>query len=692
VKVAIVGCGTVAKKHISFIADIKNAEITALMDNNKKALETYAWMYGIQGKYTNIGRMIREENPDVVHILTPPDTHEELALKVLRKKKHVYVEKPIALNLNGAKNMYRLAHDSGAKLCPGYNHLFDPCMLKAEERIKDSDRFGRVVFVESFYGMNVNRDDLKRTDRNGNPHWSYGLPGGLFHNYLDHPLYVLLKYTGKPLRINASTRCYGSLPQNLADELYIFIQGTKANGFLTLSFVRRPLQHFAKIYGEKQCALINFDTMTTCFYRDSVLPKALSKATTNLSEALSLTTSTFSNAANLLRGRLRPYQGMKDLISEFYKSIAENLPSPVPKSLVLDVAETIEAVWSQVNRLDLESSPIPARQTFDKTKDKLLITGASGFVGRRLVNKLVQEGYYVRAFVRKLSFTKELERLGVDIHFGDIRDIRTFGAVMNDVDCVVHLAAATHGDYGDSYDITVTGAKNLIQLAREIEIRKIIYMSSMSVYEVNSVKPRSVLDETHELERNMQARGTYSWSKGEAERLILEAMNKNKTAVWKILRPAMIFGNGSDPFLPPLGVSIRGRINIIFGTGREKIRLVHVDDVVDAINLLIEEKGGENKIYNVISPEMLTKKEYINLIIKKIFPKSSSLYVPHGIIKTGILMGGVLAKLLQKSPPLTLYRYNASQRDVVFEGSLISRELGWHPHKKIKERLEETFT
>lgn len=381
---------------------------------------------------------------------------------------------------------------------------------------------------------------------------------------------------------------------------------------------------------------------------------------------------------------------MKNLIADFYQSIEKNLLPPVPGNLVLEVSETMEAVWSQVDHLHLNAAPLPSKQTFGDAKDKILVTGASGFIGRHVINKLVQEGYYVQAFVRKLSFTKELERLGVEIHFGDIRDMRTFRQATKGIHCIIHLAAGTHGGQEDLYDITVTGVKNLIELAAENGVKKVVYLSSMSVYEVNSIKPRAILDEKQELERKMEARGAYSCSKGEAEKLVLKAMGKNNVA-WKILRPAMIIGKGSDPFLPPLGVSLSKRLNVIFGSGREKLRLVHIDDAVEAILLLIREKTNDNKIYNLIPPEMISKKEYIELIIKNLHPNSKSLYAPHFMIKLGIIVSGALLRLMGKAPFLTLYRYKASQRNVVFDGSLISRELGWHLRKGLRERLVETF-
>jgi len=240
--------------------------------------------------------------------------------------------------------------------------------------------------------------------------------------------------------------------------------------------------------------------MTFLLQSTSSLPKAVSKATFNLSQAYQLSKHTVRNTLALMTGKLKPYQGMKNLIYEFYRSVSSHSGHPVPKDLVLETARCKDEIWRKCKKLHLDWAPRPSRQRTLRTKEGVLVTGASGFLGTLVVRKLVQEGYPVRAFVRKLSRIRHLEEMGVEIVFRDIREEQALDRAVSSVRSVVHLAAETSGNPRTSEDVTVRGTENLIRAVRKAGVTKVIYMSSMSVYDTVGAREGSGYDEDAPLE------------------------------------------------------------------------------------------------------------------------------------------------------------------------------------------------
>ena len=681
-KVGIVGCGEIARKHITFIRSIRNTEIVGISDNNYNQLEKYSKQYNINNRYESLSQMIASQKLDVVHILTPPFSHKALALEAIEKGIHVYIEKPLALNSDEAKNIYNAAKFHNVKVCVGVNFMFDPCVLKTLDIINEPN-FGRIIYIEYFYGSNMRRYDRLKTTKENEIHWSYYLPGGFHQNYISHPLYMITKFIGKPKNIQAACQSSGALPQDLTDEIRVLFEGEKNSGLLALSFSCEPYQHYIKIFGEKQAVKINIRDYTTTFIKTIQLPKVLTRVIfNNLSEAYQLSTSTISNIWQFLTGRLVPYQGMGTLIEMFYKSIESNVVSPVPPDLVLTAEEIADKIWRQCRNLHLDFNVRIGSQKNIIQKEKVLVTGASGFVGLHTVRRLVKEGYKVRAFVRKLSYIKQLEELGVEIYFGDIRNYESFKKASEGVDVIIHLAAAMNVPSSEYEEITVEGVKNLIKIAKVLNISKIVYMSSMSVYDREGKLKDFKISEDYILEQYPEKRGAYTLSKVKAEKLVLQELYSTDTR-WTILRPSIIYGiKKRISFKQIGGLAIGDKIRIVFGSGRKKLRLIHVEDVIDAIILSIKNNQSDGKIYNVGSENLITKKKYI----QNHFKNGITIFVPTLIIYLGIYFQEILCSILGRKPVLTRSRFLTSQKDLTLDYSKILNDLGWIAKNTIQNK------
>ena len=682
-KIGIVGCGLNSDYHINFARSYQDAEIVGVVDKDLERAGICAAQYDIKKIFKNVRELVDQERPDVIHIVTPPTAHYSLAKEAILMKCHVLIEKPMTLSVHEARELYDLAEENGVKLCTMHNHFFDPCMIKAREMIAEG-KVGKIINVESYYGLNTRIDAFRKYPSPNVLPWIYTLPGGVFHDFMAHPLYVMLPYTGKPQEIQVMEKSFGELPQNISDELRILIKGEKAFGVLTFSFAAKPHLHFLRVYGTKMMINVDFNTMTTTLHPVSHLPKAAQKATYNLSGSWQLFTNTVSNVWNFGRGKLRPYQGMKVLIHKFYDAVNGKEEIPVSKEEALMVIETMDEIWKRIKntRLDFTiRNPGAAGKG-----DKILVTGATGFLGKRLVELLGQKGHPVRALARKLSNIEKLRKLNTEIFFGDVADVESLKPAFEGIDFVIHTAADTSGNEEEGQLSTIQGTKNIVALCEEFKIKKLVYISSCSVYGVADYKNGQIVTEESPLERFPKKRGAYSHSKLEAEGIVHQAMNNGSVPI-VCLRPGTIYGPGGEVFTPMMGFNLGQKLFAIIGPGKFVLPLVYIDNLVEAILASMESGAANGKLYNVVDQDRLTKRGYTDLLLKRLYPKAHYLYVPYKLLYPTVFVQELLLILLKRRPFLTRYRLVSSQKNIVYDASKITNELGWKPAIALRDAI-----
>jgi nucleoside-diphosphate-sugar epimerase/predicted dehydrogenase len=690
-RVGIVGCGTIFHHHRAFIGNYEGATLCAIADKNNKALEKAKELYGIERCYTDLEEMIRKEGTQVIHITTPPQTHAALAASAINLNNHVLIEKPMTLDYSSAVQLYALAQEKGVKLCVDHNHLFDPWMLKAKN-VLNQIPYEDITYVESYYGINVQIPEIMKYPSPNEISWIFGLPGGLFHDFIAHPLYLLLEYTGKPYRIETFGRSKGALFQDITDELHVMVEGENATGKLTISFNAKPFQHFLKIYHKKSIVTVDFNYMTTIISPVRNMPGAAAKIVDNFSAATGLITQTTTNVTNFVCGKLKPYSGMKNLIHKFYDAIRNQKEVPISREKALDVMSVIDQIWKDAGKLhpkfDNICEPASAKEN---TKGKVLVTGAGGFLGRRLCKALVNEGYRIRVLLRKLSKEKPFIDLGAEIHYGDIRDPKTLKEAIRGTDFVIHAAAAQDGDWEEFDQTTIKGTEQVFAFSREYGVKRIVYISSMSVYQASGIPPGKIITEDSPLENRPQLRGFYTWSKLQAEEIAKSEIHRNDGVPIAILRPATIFGPGGPVFSPLVGISVFDKFFAILGKSGMILPYVYIDNLVDAILLSLEHENAVGKIFNVVDDGCITKRDYVRRVKKALFPKSVSIMFPYWFVYLGVFFQEIVFKIFGKEPVLTRYRLSSASSDVVFSNEKIKSDLRWSPKISMTKGLETSF-
>ena len=302
----------------------------------------------------------------------------------------------------------------------------------------------------------------------------------------------------------------------------------------------------------------------------------------------------------------------------------------------------------------------------------IVVTGATGFVGRHLVQALAKEGYSVLAFGRR------------NLNGQTYWDI-TEGSLKNapQVDVVVHCAA--HVDdwagYTESHKGNVLGTKNVLQSFPTAPL--FIHVSSASVYDPFVSAP--LLSEGSLCGNFLNA---YSKTKREAELLVSDASNKHRV----ILRPHIIYGPGDTTVLPRILAARRFGRFMVVGDGKNKISVTHVENLVHAVLQTLKSKLPEGcEIFNVADESQDTVDNLINALRDALSIRETILHIPRTLAYAlGASEESAYRLIGSKKPPL-LTRYAVAQMAYghALDISKIKRVLQYKPSWDYRRGFKE---
>lgn len=317
---------------------------------------------------------------------------------------------------------------------------------------------------------------------------------------------------------------------------------------------------------------------------------------------------------------------------------------------------------------------------------KIAITGATGFLGFRAAELLTERGHTVVGLGRDITAGARLELKGIRFVRVDLADRDTLTQVFSDCEYAVHCAAlaAPWGRHEDFVRANVTGTANVILAARQSGLKRLVHISTPSIY--ISGDDRENVREDDPLPKKFI--NSYASTKWEAEELIDSAFREGLAVV--TLRPQGLFGPGDPHILPSLlRLAERGRLPVI-GSGRSKMDLTYVDNVVDAIEAaLIAPTEHLGKKYNVTNGEPVevypTFLKILSDLGKSVTPKP----VPLWLATTAAwLVEFVHRRVLGgKTPPITLYSVNVLSRSRTLSIEAIRKDLGYFPRISMEEGL-----
>ncbi|MFX0195380.1 MAG: NAD-dependent epimerase/dehydratase family protein [Candidatus Hodarchaeota archaeon] len=660
-RIAIVGCGAIAELYY-LPAISKSPSVLknlVLVDTNEARLKELASKFNIRN-YKNDYREILNEVAGVI-VAVPPCLHYRISMDFLEKGVHVLCEKPLTESSFEAKEMVAQARKSGVTISVNNTRRLFHSYSKTKELISDGT-IGNIISIkfidgETFQWPTVSGFYFNRTSKKG-----VLLDRGC------HGLDTICWWLGgKPKVISCENDSFGGVEG-------VTLAKFEYKGCLVevkLSWLTQ-LQNTYTIVGE------------------------LGMIEGGIEEWNSVTISYKSGKKEKIKvkSKERHYNDFGDkIVANFLDVVSKGATPLIPANEIIPSIELLEECYRSAKSLRMPWHEILKRSVVDKKT--ILVTGATGFIGGRLVEALYLSGWAnVRAGIRQWSKAARIARFPVEIALCDIMDPEQIARAVTGADSIVHCAV------GDR-QVTIQGTKNVLEAALQRGVQQFVHLSTAEVYGNVSAK----IDETFPYQ---YTGNEYADSKIEAEKLCWRFCEKGVSAT--VLRPSIVYGPFSETWTIEIAERLQsGHWGVFKSYGEGICNLVYIDDLVSAILSAIEHRNVVGEAFNINGPERITWNRYFQCfndtlglpMLRAISPARSKMktavrdriisFTSYFLDRFGdtimdiYMRGGVLRKIMKQvknsldTTPSSTELQNLYSRDAFFVTSKAQRMLGYKP-------------
>jgi nucleoside-diphosphate-sugar epimerase len=315
------------------------------------------------------------------------------------------------------------------------------------------------------------------------------------------------------------------------------------------------------------------------------------------------------------------------------------------------------------------------------------VTGGSGFIGGRLIERLVADGFKVRALARSDAAAAKVAERGAEPVRGDLSDAAAMRVGAEGCDIAFH-SAATLGDWGPRAEFdrgNVEGTRNTVTACEAAGVRRFVHVGTEAA--LMDGQPLIDVDETAPLRPD--SRAPYSATKALAEQIVVEA-NRDGRFETVVVRPRFVWGRGDTTLLPEMVAMVDAGRFAWVGGGRNRTSTTHVDNVVEGL-ILGATKGRPGNAYFVTDGEPVQFREFVTelLATQGVTPPNRSLPVPvaHAVAVAGETAWRALP--LPGRPPLSYFAFWIVSEDCTIRIDKARAELGYEPITNRAEGMAE---
>lgn len=315
------------------------------------------------------------------------------------------------------------------------------------------------------------------------------------------------------------------------------------------------------------------------------------------------------------------------------------------------------------------------------SRRRVLVTGATGMVGRFVVPRLLEMGYSVTCLVRgKHSLeTFSWARHVVSIR-GDLLDVDVCGRAVQGVHRIIHLAGLAHTRRQNAsfFEVNTTGTQNLVSAALRADVDHFVFMSTIAVYGRSGVVTESTA---------CCPRTAYGQSKLAAEEIVQRAADSSNMT-FTILRPSVIFGEHDRGNVLRMIKAIDRGLFVLIDGGRALKSMTHVENVVDIVMLALEDNRARNEIFNVSDVEPYSLARVAGLVSNSLNRSPRLLRIPRNLLRVPLRLMSVGFGLLGKTPPVTWEDVEVLTSDNVANVQKLASQLNYRSRVSLEEGIQ----
>ncbi len=309
---------------------------------------------------------------------------------------------------------------------------------------------------------------------------------------------------------------------------------------------------------------------------------------------------------------------------------------------------------------------------------KVIITGATGFVGRNLAESFHDAGLEVVATGRSRAVGDALRKRGIEFHGADLLDPDQLSRAFSPADCLIHCAARS-GPWGkrtEFYEANVIGTRNIIALTKKFGIKKIIFTSTPSVYFTN--KDRYDVSESDPLPKRQTSQ--YARTKLIAETELMALQQEGYKVI--SFRPRALYGSYDNTIIPRiLRLAERKRMPVV-NHGRAMIDVTFMDNLTDAVReSLTAPEDAWNEVYNISNGDPISVHDWFSQVLSIFDRPFRPKNIPEPMAKT---MAGIMEfighlPVVGKEPPMTRYSVGYMAKSMTMSIDKARQKLHYSP-------------
>ena len=671
-RIGLIGAGYIASWHADALRATPGVKITAVCDRSQGAVEASAGALGCRA-FASVADLIAAKACDAVHVLTPPDTHKAIAIHCLEGGLDVLVEKPVALSADETREIAEAAARSGRQVHAGHNFLGLPSYTRLKRALAEG-RFGRISEAQIDWCLPL-------APLRSGPYglWLMRAPQNLLLELGPHPfsfavdlfgaLDILSVVTGQPAILP------GGEPRD--QSWRILARAGDIDVSLTLSMVETIDNRCVTLRGSSGIARLDYAADTLVTTRDNTaelvlnpLAKELAQAGAHLREGLR---NAVTQATSL--NRKSPYgQSFRGMTRALYGGDAARFRIEPAVTVMQGIDDTLA-------KCTFPPAPAPAPApvaVIGRLRPSVMVIGGTGYIGRALTRALVAWGHDVRVLSRGshgpfADIADHVETVPVALS-----DSAGITAAMDGIDTVYNLAKSMDTDWQAALQNDVGTGTRIGEAALTAGVRRLIYTGTIASYDMSD--PRAVITEETGF-GEIGNRNLYARSKAECERQLLE-MHRERGLPLVIARPGIVVGGDGPLQHWGLGRWHGAGAVKLWGRGRNILPFVLVNDLCDALIVMMTRDGVEGESFNLTGAPMLTGRDYFDAIHARL---GARLRVTSGNL-TAMWMADAVKYALKRHALGRKSALRASLADwrsrghfARFDNAKARRGLGWQP-------------
>lgn len=610
-KVGLLGAGFVLKPHARALLALPGTKLLAVCDHSPERAEAAARAFRIPQVYGSLEELLQADL-DVVHVLLPPDRHVEAARAIIEAGRHLFLEKPMGLAARDCQSLVELAASRQVQLGVNHNYLFVPAYETLRQHATDGT-LGRLDQVTINWLCPLGLLQSGPFDN-----WMLREPRNLFFELGPHLLAFLMDLVGPLDRLSTDVFCPIDLPGGHRVYRRWHVHGVQGDIAVDLNLSVRPgfTDRSIVVRGHAATAKCDFDR--DLYYLDE--PSGHGVLFDNFLTARRMAAQIAANGRGNLGKSLFHTLRKSPAANPFGASIARSVGAfygaldGIPDQRVAGpFGVRVIAACEQVVR---QGAFAPAANAGDgwsvlppHQQPTVLVLGGTGFIGKHLVRALAERGLGVRVATRGMAAAQiALARLPVELVQGDLADPAFLDQALEGIQVIYHLAKPEGDKWDDYYRREVLATRNVAERALAKGVRRFIYTGTIDAY--YSAKASDVITADTPLDPDLHRRNHYARAKAMSEALLLE-LHRGKGLPVVIFRPGIVIGRGCPPAHWGIGMFQAETRVQFWGDGRNKLPLVLVEDVAEALALALTCAGIDGQTFLLTDEPLLSAREYV---------------------------------------------------------------------------------